>query len=207
MTDFRALCAELLQELEHASTWDYQQTLKDQARAALAEPEPQPPKLIYRYSPVTIAECGGPCEQGPEYCDCGEIKGEPEPQGPTGRPLITPPPELVQRWLCSDDYQWGPLEQTSITITTNRLQNVATQAAQWGADTELEACITWLDEMQLAGSGDIEVLRADRRPKPPSLKEQAQRILVENYVNLDGRMELDYDEITTIAHALRLIND
>jgi hypothetical protein len=76
MTDFRALCAELLQELEHASAWDYQQTLKDQARAALAEPEPQGPKSIYRYSPVTIAECGGPCEQGPEYCDCGEIKGE-----------------------------------------------------------------------------------------------------------------------------------
>jgi hypothetical protein len=43
MTDFRALCAELLQELEHASAWDYQQTLKDQARAALAEPEPQGP--------------------------------------------------------------------------------------------------------------------------------------------------------------------
>ena len=46
---------------------------------------------------------------------------------------LTPPPELVQQWLCSDDYLWGPLEQTSITITTNRLQNVATQAAQWGA--------------------------------------------------------------------------
>jgi hypothetical protein len=43
MTDFRALCAELLQELEHASAWDYQQTLKDQARAALAQPEPQGP--------------------------------------------------------------------------------------------------------------------------------------------------------------------
>jgi hypothetical protein len=41
MTDFRALCAELLQELEHASAWDYQQGLKDQARAALAQPEPQ----------------------------------------------------------------------------------------------------------------------------------------------------------------------
>jgi hypothetical protein len=61
-------------------------------RAALAQPEPQGPKSIYRYSPVTIAECGGPCEQGPEYCDCGEIKGEPEPQGPTGRPDIEPVP-------------------------------------------------------------------------------------------------------------------
>ncbi len=44
MPDFRALCAELLQELEHASAWDYQQALKDQARAALeAQPEPQGP--------------------------------------------------------------------------------------------------------------------------------------------------------------------
>ncbi len=43
MTDFRALCAELLQELEHASDWDYQQALKDQARAALAQPEPVAP--------------------------------------------------------------------------------------------------------------------------------------------------------------------
>jgi hypothetical protein len=45
MTDFRALCAELLQELEHASAWDYQQALKDQARAALAQPDPQVPGL------------------------------------------------------------------------------------------------------------------------------------------------------------------
>ena len=41
MTDFRALCAELLQELEHATALDYQQALKNQARAALAEPEPE----------------------------------------------------------------------------------------------------------------------------------------------------------------------
>lgn len=42
-TDWKALCAELLQELEHASEWDYQQALKDQARTALAQPEPQGP--------------------------------------------------------------------------------------------------------------------------------------------------------------------
>lgn len=39
-TDFRALCVDLLRELDHASAWDYRQALKDQARAALAEPEP-----------------------------------------------------------------------------------------------------------------------------------------------------------------------
>ena len=43
MTDFRALCAELLQELEHATDWDYQKALKDQARAALTQPEPEEP--------------------------------------------------------------------------------------------------------------------------------------------------------------------
>ena len=90
---------------------------------------------------------------------------------------ITPPPELVQQWLCSDDYPWGPLEQKSITITTNRLQNVATQAAQWGADMELEACGRWIED-QLCMPPDaradvITKLNGSRRPKPPSLKEQA----------------------------------
>ena len=42
-TDFRALCVELLRELEHATHDDYQQALKDRARAALAEPQPEGP--------------------------------------------------------------------------------------------------------------------------------------------------------------------
>jgi len=85
---------------------------------------------------------------------------------------ITPPPELVQQWL---DYPWGLLEQASITITTNRLQNVASKAAQWGADQELEAV-----EEEIIAQGWFAnsvhrraQLRAARRPKPPSLKEQA----------------------------------
>jgi hypothetical protein len=57
---------------------------------------------------------------------------------------ITPPPDLVQQWLCSDDYLWGPLEQKSITITSNRLQNVATQAAQWGYQQAIEELETFL---------------------------------------------------------------
>ena len=83
MTDFRALCSELFEivEDEYSGTSCLME-LRSRARAALAQLEPQGPKLIYRYSPATIAECGGPCEQGPQYCDCGQIKGEPEPQGP-----------------------------------------------------------------------------------------------------------------------------
>ena len=85
-------------------------------------------------------------------------------------PFPSPPPELVGEWLCSEDYPWGPLEQASVTITTNRLQNVATQAARWGADQELEACCKWLPKLPPWSADD---LRKHRRSKPPSLKEQA----------------------------------
>ena len=89
--------------------------------------------------------------------------------------LITPPTELVGEWLCSEDYSWGPLEQASITITTNRLQNVATQAAQWGADQELEACKQFMHDQDWFMSPTLRMaqLHNARRPKPPSLKEQA----------------------------------
>ena len=28
----------------------------------------------YVYNPVQIAECGGPCSQGPQHCDCGALR-------------------------------------------------------------------------------------------------------------------------------------
>ena len=65
---------------------------------------------------------------------------------------ITPPPELVEQWYCNK-----PLDR-GLTL--------ATWAAQWGADQELEACCELLP-------GLTDYLRAARRPKPPSLKEQA----------------------------------
>ena len=45
-------------------------------------------------------------------------------------------------------------------------------AAQWGADQELEACLKHLFQRGFSDA-DILCLRATRRPKPPSLKEQA----------------------------------
>ncbi len=84
---------------------------------------------------------------------------------------ITPPPELsdeqVGEWLIDDGYPWDPSEQAVITITTNRLKNVARQAFQAGADQELEACCALIDDRWLEASD----LRAARRPKPPSLKQ------------------------------------
>lgn len=85
---------------------------------------------------------------------------------------ITPPPELTARWLCSEDYISDVPTNSTMTITSSRLQNVATQAARWGADQKLEACIERLD---INGCPDkwIDLLRAACRPKPPSPKEQA----------------------------------
>ena len=60
---------------------------------------------------------------------------------------------------------------------------IATQAAQWGADQELEACCEWLDKE--IGPVDSCDLRADRRPKPLSLKEQALALVNSNKPYLD----------------------
>ena len=77
---------------------------------------------------------------------------------------ITPPPELVEQW----EEQWCniPGERGSFVHSY-----IATQAAQWGADKELEACCEWLTGQSLHLDGSY--LRAARRPKPPSLKERA----------------------------------
>jgi hypothetical protein len=115
-----------------------------------------------------------------------------------------PPPELVGQWLCSDDYPWGPLEQSSITITTNRLQNVATQAAQWGADRELEACCEWF----ICDWTNIEIadkLRAARRPKPLSLKEQALKEL--RQLPVDPELGVCASALDTIRRALEALDD
>jgi hypothetical protein len=71
---------------------------------------------------------------------------------------ITPPPELLDEW-CMDP-------------TLSNWRDIAIRAAQWGADQELEACCEWL-ECNYNYPQVNHPLRAARRPKPPSLKEQA----------------------------------
>ena len=86
---------------------------------------------------------------------------------------INPPPELVQRWYREADNQLAPY-----------YVYIAAQAAQWGADQELESCCEWF----VRDWTDIETankLRADRRPKPPSLKEQALALVNSNKPYLD----------------------
>jgi hypothetical protein len=81
---------------------------------------------------------------------------------------ITPPPELVQEWC----HQEGDEIKTS----PRWFQIVATQAARWGADQELEAILKLAGEPPLLEWDRCFVasLREERRPKPPTLKERAQ---------------------------------
>ena len=89
---------------------------------------------------------------------------------------ITPPPELVQLW--NEEWYRSKVKHTEYE------SYFATRAAQWGADQELEACCEWMDDASLHLDGSY--LRAARRPKPPSLKEQALALLeVEHGLNVE----------------------
>jgi hypothetical protein len=101
---------------------------------------------------------------------------------------IIPSSELLDKW-CKD-------------LTLLNLRDIATQAAQWGADQELEACCEWLDTGLMTPYVAIR-LRSDRRSKPPSLKEQA-LLVIDTAVN-DYRMSSDAASI--IRRALEALDD
>jgi len=96
---------------------------------------------------------------------------------------ITPPPELVQQL-------YGLPQMRAIEA-----------AYQAGADQELEACCEAL-RVRGAAMQMIEFLRTARRPKPPTLKEQALEALREAestgclYVN--GRSDLIRKALETL---------
>jgi hypothetical protein len=76
---------------------------------------------------------------------------------------ITPPPELIGRW--EEDWHHSKVKHIELE------DHIANEAAQWGADQELEACIEWIAGRDWTWTSAQ--LRTARRPKPPSLKEQA----------------------------------
>ena len=106
----------------------------------------------------------------------------------TNQHPITPPPELVQQWR----------EESSTGEIHFSPQYLATCAARWGADQELEACCGFIGcEHSVAWSSK---LRAARRPKPPSLKEQALEAL-ETMPKLVG-FESERDAVRRALEAL-----
>ena len=103
----------------------------------------------------------------------------------TNQHPITPSPELIEQWRQAHSTKY----------------DLARHAAQWGADQELEACVEWLDRE--GWSGESRQLRAARRPKPPSLKEQAIAELDEAVIR--GDCLSTSSAVHTIRHALEAL--
>ena len=106
---------------------------------------------------------------------------------------ITPPPELVREWAT-----WR-----NATDEESFWRRIATAAARWGADQELEACR--MEIIDGAGRAYIDETRdrvrlADdiwsvRRPKPPTLNELALQML--------GTIERDAHYLPEITDTIR----
>ena len=106
--------------------------------------------------------------------------------------LITPPPELVRQWMHEANH--------NELITPQ----VAAFAAQWGADMELEACC---DLLKADGyKGKAIDLRNARRPKPPSLKEQALAALHAVATGANDIRE-QHQDLDTIRKALEALSN
>ena len=116
----------------------------------------------------------------------------------TNQHPITPPPELQRLWA-------QQAQRLTPHDITGWLDYVATQAARWGADQELEACVTWL-EKHVLGPNSLERLRAARRPKPPTLKEQALTALHAVATGANDTRE-QHQDLDTIRKALEQLND
>ena len=106
---------------------------------------------------------------------------------------ITPPPELLDQWRL-DFYELG------------KWRAIAIHAAQWGADQELEACLRHLDAKGHHPTV-LDALRADRRPQPPSLKEQSLAKLPEHPENMASYLTLTPGSVATIRRALEALDD
>ena len=108
---------------------------------------------------------------------------------------ITPPPELVQQWSVA-----SPIQSNDENWAYELF--IAHRAAQWGADQELEACCAYLVRCAQWEPEDVAELRAARRPKPPSLKEQA----LDAHNRMMAGTETQ-DDWTIVRRALESISD
>ena len=114
---------------------------------------------------------------------------------------ITPSPELVTSLRNSAPHG---IRGAGVTRETWLIHN----AYALGADQELEACCEWFKK-EGWNSCHPEALRAARRPKPPSLKEQALAALQEAAYMADDSppQGICSDQIDIIRRALENIDD
>ena len=104
------------------------------------------------------------------------------------KPLITPPLELIQEWACMFEHRSDA--------------DVFTKAVQWGSDQELDACCKWLECNY--NYPQANPLRVARRPKPPSLKEQALTALHAVATGANDTRE-QHQDLDTIRKALEAL--
>ena len=108
----------------------------------------------------------------------------------TNQHSISVPQELLRQWC-----RWKPGQ------TPDELwRKIADNSAQWGADQELEACCEWTTVW--ISAPEASQLFAARRPKPPSLKEQALN-LITNHECIGSILMTD--DIKTIRLALEAL--
>lgn len=100
----------------------------------------------------------------------------------------TPPPELLQQW--ATEYWANPGESIG-----NGEKYIAIQAAQWGADQELEECCEYLTSRAAWEPEDVRELFNHRRPKPQSLNDIALQML--------GTIERDAHYLPEITDTIR----
>jgi len=105
---------------------------------------------------------------------------------------IYPPDHLLRKW------------ESLILDEEQNVDVVLYEAFQAGADQELEACCAFAESQPwglVNGPHVADVIRAARRPKPPSLKEQA---LDELHISFD-RGYLKKEAADTIRRALEAL--
>ena len=111
----------------------------------------------------------------------------------TNQQLI-PTQELLNQWCYAATGYW---------------REIAAIAARWGykqgADEELEACCEWVSPFSHDDCHYEDKLRAARRPKAPSLKEEALSLLDE--FSDPEVLYLDVKSHNTIRRALEQLDD
>ena len=128
---------------------------------------------------------------------------------------ITPPPDLVQEWIKEPQYmtedQLGK-RMNLISMNEVKFREIIDKISQYSADQELEACLgeirdgagrIYIDETRLRVLLAEDIWTA-RRPKPPSLKEQALEAL-EALPTPAGQVTAD--RLDTIRRAIEQLPD
>ena len=107
---------------------------------------------------------------------------------------MLPPDDLLRQW----ENDWHSEREHADVL----LINAYTAGARAGADVELAACCGWIEDHGVALNPMSRALRAARRPKPPSLKQQAMELMQTHGA---AALKLDPGQCETIRRALEAL--